>query len=636
MKKVMKIKFMLIFLIIIIPSLTEPANIDTLKEGKRALDIGNYQQAKELLSKAYSELKEIGDYILLWRAKSNFGTENFEEALLDINHLKKSYPKSILMREARKLEIEIIKKHKTSDLKNAYRNYLLDYPDDLSIKFDFAYYLKEQGNQEEAKRIFKEIFLTASSFADRVEKELSKEDISVDDLLRKSRALISAYQFAKAEKYLREALTRARKNLEDDILQALGYSLFMQKRYSESAEIYKKIGDPYWRGRSLLRARDFATFERELKDYIKSGDTRIGELMINYANIKRRSGNFSEAASILKSVADKYPSSKEDALWFLGWNYFMIGKYGEASEIFRKLYGTYGKLRYYYWAERSDEAKGVKKTRHSSISFRPGEVYSYFLYSRGRLAQIPKPVSMKEEIKLPKRAEILYQADLREEALREVKAVFRNIKDESQIPQFSQILFFLGDYPTSIRTIARFPKRLDYQELLYPRVYKDLVDKAAKRAAVEPALIYAVMREESRFDREAISPAGALGLMQLMPATGRREGQRIGISVINDSELFDPEKNIMIGTAYLRNLLSEFQNIAFAVAAYNAGEKVVRTWISDGKYKSVDEFMEDIPYSETRAYVQRVLSSYFEYLRMEGKLSTEKISQIIKIGGGKR
>lgn len=632
----MRIKFALILLTILIPSTVLSSSLETLKEGKKALDSGNYHKAKECLTRAYSELHEIGDYILLWRARANFGIENFDEALSDINLLKKNYPKSTILKDARKLEIEIIKKNKSGDLKNAYRNYLLDYPDDIAVKYDYAYYLKEQGNQEEAKKIFKEIFITANSYADRAEKELSKEEITVDDLIRKSKALNSAYQFAKAEKYLREALARAIKNQEDDILQVLGYSLFMQKRYTESAEIYKKLGDPYWRGRSLLRLKDFVTFEKELKEYLKSGDKRIGELLINYANIKRRSGNFSEALNILKTVIDKYPSFSEEAMWYLGWNYYLNGQYREASEAFRKLYSTYGKLKYFYWAERSEEVRGVKKARDSSISFRPGEVYSYFLYIRGKVSKIPEPQSLKEEINLPKRAKILLQADLREEALREVKSVFRNIKDEKQIPLFSQILFFLGDYPTSVRTIARFPKRIDYLELLYPRVYRDAVERATKRFGVESALIYAIMREESRFDREAISPAGALGLMQLMPATGKREGQKIGISVRNDSELFDPEKNIMIGTAYLRNLLSEFQNLAFAVAAYNAGERVVRGWISDGKNKSVDEFIEDIPYSETRAYVQRVLSSYFEYLRIERKLTPEKISQIIKTGGGKR
>lgn len=632
----MRVKFALILLTILIPSTVLSSSLETLKEGKKALDSGNYHKAKECLTRAYSELHEIGDYILLWRARANFGIENFDEALSDINLLKKNYPKSTILKDARKLEIEIIKKNKSGDLKNAYRNYLLDYPDDIAVKYDYAYYLKEQGNQEEAKKIFKEIFITATSYADRVEKELSKEEITVDDLIRKSKALNSAYQFAKAEKYLREALARAIKNQEDDILQVLGYSLFMQKRYTESAEIYKKLGDPYWRGRSLLRSKDFVTFEKELKEYLKSGDKRIGELLINYANIKRRSGNFSEALNILKTVIDKYPSFSEEAMWYLGWNYYLNGQYREASEAFRKLYSTYGKLKYFYWAERSEEVRGVKKARDSSISFRPGEVYSYFLYIRGKVSKIPEPQSLKEEINLPKRAKILLQADLREEALREVKSVFRNIKDEKQIPLFSQILFFLGDYPTSVRTIARFPKRIDYLELLYPRVYRDAVERATKRFGVESALIYAIMREESRFDREAISPAGALGLMQLMPATGKREGQKIGISVRNDSELFDPEKNILIGTAYLGNLLSEFQNLAFAVAAYNAGERVVRGWISDGKYKSVDEFIEDIPYSETRAYVQRVLSSYFEYLRIERKLTPEKISQIIKTGGGKR
>ncbi len=631
-----KLLFIIFFLLISFPSstLSNFSSLDYLITGKKDLDSGNFISAENNLTKALLEFKEIEDYILFWRAKAYLERAQYERALIDLNEIKKNYSSSPLLKEVKKQEIYILKKLDSPNLMSAYQLYINDYPDDLETKFNYAEYLKEKDQKDKAKKLFKEIFLTASSFADKAESNLLDEDITAEDLIKKAKALNNAYMFKKAEKYLREALTKSKNKLNEDILWNLGYSLFMQKRYEESAAIFKKINDSYWRGRSLLRAKDFSSFDKELPNYVKSGDQRIGELLINYANIKRRAGNSYESLEILKTVINRYPSSREEALWYLGWNQYLSGNYNEARNTFKELYNKYGNLKYLYWFERTRDKEGVVTAKEYSIEFRKSDFYSYLLYMRGKISHIPETKTIIDNKIIPARLKILMQADFKEEALKELKFLLKNNRDMENIPFYCILLNNLGDYSTSVRLISKFPNNIKYQELLYPKVFIETVSRLSKKLDLEPALILAIMREESRFDRKAISPAGALGLMQLMPATAKREAKKIGVNIRDEREIFEIEKNISIGSYYLKKLINEFDNIVLAIAAYNAGEKVVHSWINENKYMQIDEFIEDIPYGETRAYVKRVLTSYFEYLRMYYNLSPERISEIIKIKGG--
>ncbi|MCX7988803.1 MAG: tetratricopeptide repeat protein, partial [Thermodesulfovibrio sp.] len=290
MKKIFLLIAFLILFIFPSSTLSNLSSLDYLILGKKELDLGNFINAEKSLTKALSEFKEIGDYILFWRARAYTEMGKYSESLADLNEIKKNYSFSPIMKDVRKHEIVILKKINSSDIVSAYQSYISEYPDDIETKFEYAQYLKEKDQKDKARKLFKEIFITASPFADKAETELDNENITVEDLIKKSKALNNSYMFKKSEKYLREALAKSKNKINEEILSILGYSLFMQKKYEESASIFKKINDYYWRGRSLLRAKDFATFERELQTYVKSNDQRIGELLINYANIKRRAG----------------------------------------------------------------------------------------------------------------------------------------------------------------------------------------------------------------------------------------------------------------------------------------------------------------------------------------------------------
>lgn len=144
---------------------------------------------------------------------------------------------------------------------------------------------------------------------------------------------------------------------------------------------------------------------------------------------------------------------------------------------------------------------------------------------------------------------------------------------------------------------------------LYPRDYMDLVNRYSQEFDVDPALVLSVIRAESSFRSEAVSRAGARGLMQLMKPTAYWLAPQIGIYDFYHDMLFDPAVNIRLGTYYLSMQLDRFTYTEVALAAYNAGSGNVRSWLENSDYSSDGVTLKYIPFSETRNYVNRVIGN---------------------------
>ncbi len=141
--------------------------------------------------------------------------------------------------------------------------------------------------------------------------------------------------------------------------------------------------------------------------------------------------------------------------------------------------------------------------------------------------------------------------------------------------------------------------------VLYPLPFFSSVSTAATRDHVDPMLVAGVMRQESAFLPDAVSAPGAVGLMQIMPKTAPHLSKRLNLRY-SRAKLFDPDYNVQLGTLYLADLINQF-GIEGALAAYNAGEDRSKLWKSEKNYDDVAEFVESIPFSQTRDYVQIVM-----------------------------
>lgn len=180
-----------------------------------------------------------------------------------------------------------------------------------------------------------------------------------------------------------------------------------------------------------------------------------------------------------------------------------------------------------------------------------------------------------------------------------------------------------GAYPTSVwltrRELASFRERPPVGEhyakwrIAYPKAYEPLIDQAAEERSLPPALVRAIAREESSFRPDAVSVAHAYGLVQLIVPTARRFGRAAGLEA-TPRTLTDPHVNVTIGTEFMRWLWSRYEmNPAVLPSAYNAGQGATDRWLRERPTQRLDEWIEDIPYDETRRYSRRVLQSWGIY-----------------------
>lgn len=180
-----------------------------------------------------------------------------------------------------------------------------------------------------------------------------------------------------------------------------------------------------------------------------------------------------------------------------------------------------------------------------------------------------------------------------------------------------------GWHPKTIHSLAT-AKSWDDLQLRFPLAYNEQVNAAAQKHNISPLLLFAIARQESAFAVNARSPAGALGLMQLMPGTAKQTARKAGIDYQKSRELLVAEKNISLGSFYITELLNKYEgNRILAAAAYNAGPNRVDRWLKNSAQQlPIDVWIETIPYRETRRYVQNILAYSVIYAYRTGAVTT--------------
>ena len=192
------------------------------------------------------------------------------------------------------------------------------------------------------------------------------------------------------------------------------------------------------------------------------------------------------------------------------------------------------------------------------------------------------------------------------------------------LPALAVVAHRWGWHDQAIATLGRAREYRDL-EVRFPLAHRGSVTAHAEANGVDPAWAYGVLRQESAFWADARSPAGALGLMQLLPSTAREVARRLKVRV-EEATLLDSDVNIRLGTAYLGRLRERLGgHLALATAAYNAGPQRVRSWLPLGQELPTDLWMESLPFPETRSYVQKVLAYTVVYRSRLG-LTAERLS----------
>lgn len=282
--------------------------------------------------------------------------------------------------------------------------------------------------------------------------------------------------------------------------------------------------------------------------------------------------------------------------------------------------------RWRYWA-----ARAAEQTQESALA---RQLYTSVLiddnyYSAMAAARLEQPVQphpeklvldktqLQEIQQLPAltRAHQLLLCNLRAQAGTEWQYGYETLSEDART-QAIHLAASWGWYDQAVATASQRQVYNDYA-LLYPRPYDAEVNAAAKLARLEPELVYGVLRQESLYRADAASSAGARGLLQLLPETARRTAQALNRPKPSLDDLFQPSINVPLGAGQLRLLMDRFGGqTAVALAGYNAGPNAARRWLP-ATAMDPDIWVENIPYNETRGYVQRILwhSVVFAWLR---------------------
>ena len=355
-----------------------------------------------------------------------------------------------------------------------------------------------------------------------------------------------------------------------------------------------------------------------------------------------------EADLVFRDLYQRFPQGRhaERAAWKIGWWAYKNGNPAETIDVFEGAASAMPRAdtrpAWLYWAARSHDAVGQRETANARYRLVATDyLNSYY----GRLAA--KILDDRKEpaggravsagassaaVNLPTDAIIrqLIALEMYEDAIRELQYAQRVWGDSPAIhATYGWIYNRQGDLRRGINSMKRaYPQYLaaggenlpaDLLGVLFPLDYWPLIRKYSESRGLDPYMIAALMAQESTFDHDIRSVANAYGLMQIVPATGRRYARTLKIRWRSTSTLTDPEANIRIGTAFFKDLIDQFGGAHFALASYNAGPHRIARWIAERPGIKQDEFIDDIPFPETQNYVKRILGTAEDYRRVYGK-----------------
>lgn len=202
----------------------------------------------------------------------------------------------------------------------------------------------------------------------------------------------------------------------------------------------------------------------------------------------------------------------------------------------------------------------------------------------------------------------------------------------SRLEQHAMISVLLDELTTDDR------KRLQLKrpELMFPLPYQTRILEEGTKQNVPPALIYSIMRQESLFNPMARSPADAFGLMQLIPEMASVAAKNLGVEFHGPEDLYDPDKNIAFGTVFLKGLFKKYEGrFILAVAAYNANDRAIQGWVKTRMRPDPLEFIEEIPYDETRTYVKLVMRNFVTYQRRMSSTPVQFPEELLSLPNGR-
>ena len=405
------------------------------------------------------------------------------------------------------------------------------------------------------------------------------------------------------------------KQLEAEMVQAVEAAVSQAPSSPWAAQSLFLAGNYYWVQLDRDRASGF--YKRLEEQFPTVADATAAQWRVSWTAVLKRAP---EAAELLEEHLRRFPGSlyTPDALYWLGRLAEDAGVPGLARSYYEKILERYPQN--YFEGLALAHVRGLK----------PGPTAATDVLATIPPAPVPPklsaslaPAAMQRKIKADALRSISFDAS----AELELRAGYAETGEPRLLLEAAQAAVDAGHWGAAIVTIRQIYPQLEAQPLLqvpravwqvaYGLPFQQSIRRWSTKTGIDPMLVAGLIHQESAFEPEARSGANAVGLMQLLPQTARRLAKqaKIGYSV---SRLVDPDYNVRLGTIYVAGLQKQFGNVESALAAYNAGEDRVVSWTAGQSYREPAEFVDSIPFTETRQYVEIVSRNADIYRRLYG------------------
>ena len=638
-----------------------------------------YTDAVASLHQARETGEALDDYADFLAAKANHEANQEVQAEALLKGFKEKYPDSIFVDEVPELEANVLLDlHDPVGAKRVLDAAASD-PAAGRVGYQLAagQVAQAQNQNQEAIRIFKALLLsfpltTEAAIARAKLTSLGAEDTLTSDELRTlGDAYYKAGRYEEAAEQYRALTLKA--NLDTQTRNGFAVAAaacdLKLKRLTES-QASALVDTPDENGaRRLYLLMELARNRNDLDEQTRivtrmetdfPQSQWLAEALFSSGNMYLLRKDYPRAAEYYAYLAEHFPSNKNAsaAHWRAGWLNYRLGNYKDAERIFdeqiHNFSGTPETASALYWRGRLYETQDHNPAQAAANYRTILRVYQHFFYAqmaRQRLAALgstaPASVPDLDQIKsadLPPLAEtfpedsphlakakLLANAGLNDYIPREI-AADPDSSSWSALAE-AQIYASYGEAYRAMRALKRaLPGAasasiqsipLAYWHILFPEPYWTTIKAESAKNNLDPYLVASLIRQESEFNPSVISYANAWGLMQLLPSTGKTLAREEGMTHFQTFQLLDPETNIRLGTRYLRQTLDRFGGIPeYALAAYNAGESRVEDWQAAGPYSGIDEFVESIPFTQTRDYVQAILRNIEIYREIDASTTT--------------
>lgn len=492
-------------------------------------------------------------------------------------------------------------------------------------------------------------------------------------------SLFESKQYSESARAFTDLIARfPEADKSDEVQSRLGRSLLNAKQPAQAVTPLSRVSDRnaelkaealFNQAEALRRSNrsgeSAIIVDRLLNQYGKSRWAQDG--LYNLARELDKQDRDSDAASRYRQLLSLFPKSQyaPEASYNLGWQAYKLKQYGESARMLEQHLASY---RYPdtkfigeagFWAAKAHERLG-NKARALALYNLVNERYRYGYH--GYLAGMradklraadsslrPEPAKQGSDLDRIRR-NITYVEKVEETAdgseanriakandfeviglgdlvLKELNAALEKSPASPKINlRIAQYYSRRGENFQATLVLRRgYPDIYSYNEgevpreaweIFFPLVAWSAIKQEAKRYGIDPYIAAGLIRQESVFNPNAISRVGARGLMQVMPATGQQISRRQGSGAITAADLYNPTINIKLGMNYLSQMLGQFGRIEYAAAAYNAGPGRARAWIAERGGMDIEDWIEAIPFTETRGYVQGVLRYSANYRRL--------------------